>query len=315
MEIQIISGFLGAGKTTFLNKYFPLLPGKTAIIENEFGEVGLDGALIQGDLPVKELSAGCICCSLAIDLKDGIAEIIEKYAPDRILIEPSGVGKLSDVVSACEKVNEKMETQITNKIVIVDACDCALYAEEFGQFYSNQIACANVILLSNLQEASDEEKTASLACIKELNPYAVVYDEDWRELEGDALLAILDAGVQAERIADKTADVQEEEPEISFSPTNQVFSSIVLEDSCAMTEQEIQELLRGFGDDSYGQVLRAKGIVPAVDGEAWHFDYTHSVQNYEKLEKAKNEINRVIVIGSGMNKKELRKFVYSFGEE
>lgn len=312
MEIQIISGFLGAGKTTFLNKYFPLLPGKTAIIENEFGEVGLDGALIQGDLPVKELSAGCICCSLAIDLKDGIAEIADKYSPDRILIEPSGVGKLSDVVSACEKAKDKMEIHITNKIVIVDACDCALYAEEFGQFYSDQIACANVVLLSNLQAATEEEKSASVACIKELNPHAVIYDEDWRELEKDALLAILEAGVQAE---DKEAVHFEEEPEIAFSPTSQVFSSIVLEDSCAMTEQEIQELLRGFGEEAYGQVLRAKGIVPATDGAAWHFDYTKSVQNYEKLEESKEEMNRVIVIGSGLNKKELRKFVYSFGEE
>ena len=100
MEIQIISGFLGTGKTTFLNQYLPLLPGLTAVVENEFGEVGLDGTLISEDVPVKELSAGCICCSLALDLQQGLVEIANKYKPDRILIEPSGIGKLSDVMAA-----------------------------------------------------------------------------------------------------------------------------------------------------------------------------------------------------------------------
>ena len=107
MEIQIVSGFLGAGKTTFLNKYLPLLGGNTVVIENEFGDVGLDGELIQGDLPVKELYAGCICCSLALDFQKGIKELAEQFHPDRIVIEPSGVGRLTDVVKACGRAKVK----------------------------------------------------------------------------------------------------------------------------------------------------------------------------------------------------------------
>lgn len=315
MEIQIISGFLGAGKTTFLNKYLPLLSGKTAVIENEFGEVGLDGALIQGDIPVKELSSGCICCSLAIDLKDGIEEIAKRFEPDRIVIEPSGVGKLSDVMSACEKAKEKLDIEITKRIVIVDACDCALYTEEFGQFYSNQIEYANIVLLSNIQEATEDEMNDSIACIKKLNPYTVIYDEDWRELEGEELLSILNSEAISEGANREDVATAMGEEDVMLTPVNQVFSSVALEDSCRMAEEDIQTLLGKFNDRRFGHVLRAKGIVPAAGGGAWHFDYTNSVKNYEKTEQMQEDMNRVIIIGSGLNKKEIRKFVYSLGED
>lgn len=316
MEIQIVSGFLGAGKTTFLNKYLPLLQGRTAVVENEFGEVGLDGELIREDVPVKELSDGCICCSLAINLKEGIVEIAEKYAPDRILIEPSGIGKLSDVISACEKASGEITVEITNKITIVDACDCAIYAEEFGQFYSDQIANANTIFLSNAQAATEEEKQESLACIKALNSKAVIYEEDWRDLDGDTLLAILAAGIEKKyQEGGSASEMPDSEPEIEMSLANRCFSNVVLEDSCAMAEEDIQYLLEHLNDERYGQVLRAKGIVPAIGGGAWHFDYTHSIQKYEKADGGIEEVNRVIVIGCNLNKKEIRKFVYSLGEE
>ena len=107
MEIQIVTGFLGAGKTTFLNKYLPLLSGKTVVIENEFGEIGIDGDRIQEDIPVREIFAGCICCSLAMDFRKGIKEIAENFYPDRILIEPSGVGRLTDIVKACQMARER----------------------------------------------------------------------------------------------------------------------------------------------------------------------------------------------------------------
>lgn len=316
MEIQIVSGFLGAGKTTFLNKYLPFLQGRTAVVENEFGEVGLDGELIREDVPVKELSDGCICCSLAINLKEGIVEIAEKYAPDRILIEPSGIGKLSDVISACEKASGEITVEITSKIAIVDACDCALYAEEFGQFYSDQIANANTIFLSNVQAATEEEKQKSLTCIKELNSKAVIYEEDWRDLDGETLLAILAAGIEKEhQEGGSESEMLDSEPEIEMSFTNRCFSNVVLEDSCAMAEEDIRYLLEHLNDERYGQVLRAKGIVPAIGGGAWHFDYTSSIQNYEKVDGGIEEVNRVIVIGCNLNKKEIRKFVYSLGEE
>ena len=120
MDIEIVSGFLGAGKTTFLKQYLPLLTGKTVVIENEYGEIGLDGDLIQSDIPVKELYAGCICCSLAVDFRNGIREIVRQYQPDRIVIEPSGVGKLSDIVKVCEKVRDRdgVELKVARRIAV-----------------------------------------------------------------------------------------------------------------------------------------------------------------------------------------------------
>ena len=148
MEVQVVSGFLGAGKTTFLNHYLPALAGKTVLIENEFGEVGLDGELIQEDIPVREIYAGCICCSLAIDFRQGIKEIAEKFSPDQIVIEPSGVGRLSDIVKACQKAREKegIDLTITKLIAMVDVKSFEEYREDFGDFYLDQIQHAGLIL-------------------------------------------------------------------------------------------------------------------------------------------------------------------------
>ena len=311
MEIQIVSGFLGTGKTTFLNKYIPLLPGFTAVVENEFGEVGLDGALLQEDIPVKELSAGCICCTLALDLKEGIIDIAKKYKPDRILIEPSGIGKLSDVMGACEKAKEEIDIQITKRIVLVDACDCAVFVEDFGQFYSNQIEYANIIFLSNVADATKDELKEAKECIRDLNPEAIIYEGDFRELDKEELFALLK---MAETIGCKYEN-KEVSADIMFTPGGQLFSNVVLEENEAMTEEEIQELLAGLGDEKLGYVLRAKGIVPAAEGGNWHFDYTVSKQSYEKLGELKEDVNRIIIIGNELNKREIRKYVYSFGEE
>ena len=311
MEIQIISGFLGTGKTTFLNKYIPFLPGFTAVVENEFGEVGLDGALLQEDIPVKELSAGCICCTLALDLQQGIVEIANKYKPDRILIEPSGIGKLSDVVAACEKAKNEIDIEITKKIVLVDACDCAVFAEEFGQFYSNQIEYANIIFLSNVADATEEEKVDAKECIRNLNPDTSIYEGDFRELDEQELLALLEMAPEM----DRTEKAENDDVSIQFAPAGQLFSNVTLEECDPMTEDDIKELLAGLADENLGYVLRAKGIVPATDGGNWHFDYTVSKQSYEKIVGKDDQVNRVIVIGSGLNKKEVRKYIYSFGEE
>ena len=150
MEIQIVTGFLGAGKTTFLNRYLPLLSGKTVVIENEFGDIGIDGDRIQEDIPVREIFAGCICCSLAMDFRKGIKEIAENFHPDRILIEPSGVGRLTDIVKACQmaREREKVSLQITKLIAIVDMASFEEYIEGFGAFYQDQIERAGLLLLS-----------------------------------------------------------------------------------------------------------------------------------------------------------------------
>ena len=284
-----------------------MLSGFNAVVENEFGEVGLDGALIQKDIPVKELSAGCVCCTLSLDLQEGIVEIANKYQPDRILIEPSGIGKLSDVISACEKAKSRIDFEITQKIVLVDACDCAAFLEGFGQFYGNQITHANLIFLSNVVNATQEELAEAKESIRVLNPDAVIYEGDFRMLEQEELLAILD---MAKTIVEGSEGGIDDTVQMGT-----LFSNVALEESCPMTEEEVGRLLAGLSDRRLGYVLRAKGIVPASDGGNWHFDYTMSKQSYEKMSGENDDLNRVIVIGSELNKKEIRNYIYSFGEE
>ena len=145
MIIQIISGFLGAGKTTFINKYISGNKDKTVIIENEFGKIGLDKKLIQGNIPVREINSGCICCSLVSDFKESIREIINDFSPDRIIIESLGVAQLSDILKVCNFFNREYNTEILDRIVIVDIASFEDCLEDFGNFYVNQIENASTL--------------------------------------------------------------------------------------------------------------------------------------------------------------------------
>jgi len=182
MIIQIISGFLGAGKTTFINKYISENKGKTVIIENEFGKIGLDKKLIQGNIPVREINSGCICCSLVSNFRESIREIINEFSPDRIIIEPSGVAQLSDILKVCNFFNREYDTEILDRIVIVDiACfeDCL---EDFGNFYVNQIENASIIMFSNIEEVKSNDLDRIILKMKEINPEAAIFKEDWRKI-------------------------------------------------------------------------------------------------------------------------------------
>ena len=152
----------GAGKTTFLKQYLPLLTGKTVVIENEYGEIGLDGDLIQSDIPVKEIYAGCICCSLAVDFRNGIREIARQYQPDRIVIELR-VGKLSDIVKVCEKVGDRdgVELEVTQRIAVVDGSSYEEYADGFGAFYLDQIRQAQIISAARWRNCQKSRKQGS----------------------------------------------------------------------------------------------------------------------------------------------------------
>ncbi|MGF0033299.1 CobW family GTP-binding protein [Bariatricus sp. SGI.154] len=307
MDIQIVSGFLGAGKTTFLNKYLPLLDGNTVVIENEFGEVGLDGDLIQGDIPVKELYAGCICCSLAIDFRRGIKEIVEWYQPDRIVIEPSGVGRLSDIVTACAraKVKEKIDLRITKLIAIVDLPSYEEYKDGFGAFYQDQIQHARLLLLSNLDQISPEEKKRLVNELKTDNPKAIIYEDDWRFMDGEALLELVN-------LAEDYEDAPEE-VSVPALPADRVFASIAISDPAELTEQRLEEILDHLGDQQYGQILRAKGILSAGESGLMHFDYTpaarkiHTIAESGKQEREEGAWEcKVIIIGCDLNDVALR---------
>ena len=296
MEIQIVSGFLGAGKTTLLNQYLPALSGRTVVIENEFGDVGLDGDLIQGDVPVKELFAGCICCSLALDFRKGIKEIWEQFHPDRIVIEPSGVGRLTDIVKACNKVKEKdgVDLRITKLIAVVDLSLFEDYIDGFGAFYLDQIQHARLLLLSNLEQLSQEERTRQIAAIRGVNPEALIYKGDFRQMDADALRALMDM----------TADYEDDPEEISIEaiPADKVFSSIAVRSPGEFTQEGLEECLERIMSGMYGKVLRIKGIVEVKGSGKMHVEVTPASMRIEPLhEKSAAGMEcRLIVIGCGL---------------
>lgn len=193
MEIQIVSGFMGAGKTTFLNQYMPALEGKTIVIQNELGEIRLDAKRVDKDIPVCEITAGCICCEMALAFQEEIAEIAQKYHPDRILIEPSGIGRLSDVMKACLRARDKnnIDLKVTKIITIVDLSCFEDDLESLGLMYQEQIQRARLLLVSHTEELSKEEKKRLLEKLREENPWAVIYKDDFRMLGRAGLIALI----------------------------------------------------------------------------------------------------------------------------
>ena len=193
MEIQIVAGFMGAGKTTFLNQYMPALEGKTVVIQNELGEVKLNAQRADADVPVEEITAGCICCELALAFQDGIVEIVKKYNPDRILIEPSGIGRLNDVVKACLRARDigNLDLKVTKLITIVDLSCFEDDLEGLGLSYQEQIQRARLLLVTHTEELTKDEKKRLLEKLRDENPWAVIYEEDFRQLGKAGLLALI----------------------------------------------------------------------------------------------------------------------------
>ena len=204
MDIYIVSGFTGSGKTTFLNRYLPLFSGKNAVIENELGEVSLDVSLFEDKNVMSELPAGCICCTLASDLRKKLVELEQEYHADRIFIEPSGVGKLSDIIKVCRNVKEEMSIGEIRKITILDVSVFEGFLEDFGEFYTDQIIYADTILLSFTDEISGKEKERAVGRIKELNPDAILCEEDWRIWSDEELLAFMNQRVSGGKEPEET---------------------------------------------------------------------------------------------------------------
>lgn len=193
IKIDVISGFLGAGKTTLIKKLFEskLKNEKVVLIENEFGEIGVDGSFLKNSgVQIKEINSGCICCSLVGDFSKSMKELVENYAPDRIIIEPSGVGKLSDIIKAIEKVDEPLKINIV--ATVVDGGKCKMYYKNFGEFYDDQVKQANTIIVSKADKLTNDKVLAAVELIKSLNPHATVVTTPVNELEADKLLEVLE---------------------------------------------------------------------------------------------------------------------------
>ena len=190
-KIDIFSGFLGAGKTTLIKKLIQESFGgqKVVLIENEFGEIGIDGGFLQeSGIQINELNAGCICCSLVGDFREALKKVVEQYHPDRILIEPSGVGKLSDVTRAVEGVAETLDVELSSFVTVADVNKVKMYMKNFGEFYDDQISHASCILLSRTQTASEDKVAAAVALLREKNPTATIVTTPWEQLTGAQIL-------------------------------------------------------------------------------------------------------------------------------
>ncbi|MCI6093221.1 GTP-binding protein [bacterium] len=213
-KVDIISGFLGAGKTTFIKKLIEeVFPGeKLVLIENEFGEIGIDGGFLKdAGVEITEMNSGCICCTLVGDFSKALQKVLTEYHPDRVIIEPSGVGKLSDVVKAIEGVKEEADIEIDGRITVVDGKKAKIYMKNFGEFFENQVEHASTIVISRTQMMKDEKIEECVHILREKNPDAAIISTPWEELGKEAVQRALEHGAEIEGILEEHHHHEEEE--------------------------------------------------------------------------------------------------------
>lgn len=214
-KIDIISGFLGAGKTTLIKKLLQeaLNGQKVVLIENEFGEIGIDGGFLKdAGIQITEMNSGCICCSLVGDFGAALKKVVEQYHPYRIIIEPSGVGKLSDVIAAVMNVAGEIDLDLNSFVTVADATKCKMYMKNFGEFYNNQVESANTIILSRTQGMKEEKLAQAVSMIQEKNAKARIITTPWDELTGEQILAVMEQGHSlAEELMEEAMKLHEEE--------------------------------------------------------------------------------------------------------
>ena len=354
-KIDIYSGFLGAGKTTLIKKMIQqsYAGQKLVLIENEFGEIGIDGGFLQdAGINITEMNSGCICCSLVGDFGKALEEVIEKFHPDRVIIEPSGVGKLSDVIGAVNKVTNE-EVTLGYTVAVVDAGKVKVYMKNFGEFYNNQIETASTIILSRTGDISEQKLDTALALLREHNPNATIVTTPWENLDGNQILEAMEGNATlAAEMAKMVKDHHEHEHHHHHEdehcccghdhdhehhhhheeehcccghdhehhhhhhdgePCNcghdhhadEVFSSWGVETAKKFSLAGIENALKQLDTQSFGFVLRAKGIVAGEDGNWIHFDYVPEELNVRTGSAAIT--GKLCVIGSNLNEDAIAK--------
>ena len=370
-KIDIISGFLGAGKTTLIKKLIKdaLAGTRVVLIENEFGEIGIDGGFLkEAGIEIREMNSGCICCSLVGDFGTSLREVMKQYAPERILIEPSGVGKLSDVMAAVQDAAEGCDMELNSAVAVVDASKCKLYIKNFGEFFVNQVEYAGTIILTRTDKASDAKIAECVELLREHNPKATIITTPIAELDGKQILTAIEgrSDLQAEILAEvmKERDEEEEDHEHHHHhddeeehehhhhhhhdddddedehehhhhhhdhdhdhaevevdeqgnriykshshhhhhhhhgghDADEIFKSWGMETPAKYTEEEIKQILDKLDDsDTYGFILRSKGMVPDHEGHWIHFDYVP--EETEVRFGAADVTGKICVIGSDL---------------
>ena len=370
-KIDIISGFLGAGKTTLIKKLLAeaYQGEKLVLIENEFGEISIDGGFLKDSgVQVSEMSSGCICCSLVGDFNKALKEVHEKYQPDRILIEPSGVGKLSDVIVAVENtVKDVPDMKLNSFVTVADAGKVKVYMKNFGEFYNNQIESAGTVILSRTQKLSQEKLEAAAALLRQKNPAAAIITTPWDQIDGKTILAAVEKVSLADEMLEKMrteheADEHEHEHHHHHDHddhdhdghcchhhddhdddddheehhhhdhddhdhecchhehehdhccdhehhhhhhADEVFTSWGEETVKPFTEAQLHQILTALDNGDYGQIVRAKGIVPAADGKWLHFDYVP--EEHEVRFGPADYTGRLCVIGANLDEHKLHE--------
>ena len=387
-KIDIISGFLGAGKTTFIKKLLEeaISGEQVVLIENEFGEIGIDGGFLKDSgIEIREMNSGCICCSLVGDFGKSLAEVLTKYKPDRVIIEPSGVGKLSDVMKAVRDVAAEIEVTLNSAVTIVDVAKCRMYMKNFGEFFNNQIENAGTVVLSRTDITAMDKVNQAVELIREKNPKAVIVTTPCGQLSGAQLLEIIEkpdtmaedlmkeveehrhhhhdhdggacgcghdeeacgCGHDHEHHHHHDGDHEAEEcgcghdhhhhhdhdheaekcgcghdhehhhhhdgeacscgHDHDHHHADEVFTSWGLENVAAMKREDLDRILDELAyGDQYGEVLRAKGMVPGEKEGSWlYFDLVP--EQYEIRDGSPEYTGKVCVIGAKLKEDELKK--------
>ena len=331
-KIDIFSGFLGAGKTTLIKKLLKeaYKGEQVVLIENEFGEIGIDGGFLkEAGVEIREMNSGCICCSLVGDFGTALKEVIAKYEPQRIVIEPSGVGKLSDVIKAVQKIENEVEIKLNSFTTVVDATKCKMYMKNFGEFFSNQIEYAGTVILSRTDKASEEKIATALEIIRGLNQTAAVITTPIEKLSGEKILDTMEnnRSLEKELMDEEVCPVcgghhghehhhdheecgcghDHDHEHHHHHHADEVFTSWGKETTKKYTKEGIHEILEALSNhnDEYGMVLRAKGMVEGEDGQWIYFDMVPGEADVR--EGAPEYTGRICVIGSKMNEANLAR--------
>ena len=316
-KIDVFSGFLGAGKTTLIKKLIKeAYKGENLVlIENEFGEIGIDGGFLkEAGIEIREMNSGCICCSLVGDFDASLKEVLKRFNPDRILIEPSGVGKLSDVIKAVSGVLSE-DVVLNSATAVVDAVKCKMYMKNFGEFFINQIENADCIVLSRTDLADAEKIKTATDLIREKNTKATLITTPIEKLDGADILNAMEQSETIESIKDelehhhhhKHHDEHDENCTCGCHDhhhhADEVFSSWGRETTRQYTKDEIEAILNAMDDGEYGSILRAKGYVQA--GEEWiYFDYVPEQADIRLGSPAVT--GRICVIGADLDENSLQ---------
>ncbi len=334
-RIDIFSGFLGAGKTTLIRKLLAeaYAGEKVVLIENEFGEIGIDGGFLQeAGVEITEMNSGCICCSLVGDFKAALSKVLLDFAPDRILIEPSGVGKLSDVMGAVSGVLSE-DVVLGSAVTVVDATKCRVYLQNFGEFYGDQLANAGTVILSRTDGMDEKKLALAISLIREHNADATLVTTPWDALDGAAILAAMEQGRTPTDLLEEHEHHHHHKGEECHCHdhghhhhgedchchdhehhhedcgchghhhhdhhADEVFGTFGAETAKHYTEAAVREALMALDSGDHGTVLRAKGIV-AGEGAGWlHFDFVPGEINIRA--GGADVTGRVCVIGADLN--------------